>query len=95
MAAKEDSRALNESHTKRTKSHSTSAGPLIQSKNRCSAEPCATLGRHNESSLETAKIAEGSPRASTAASVQHRARIEELQVSSIPELGTLIEVTSG
>src|SRR5262249_3601266 len=90
MAAKEDFRALNKSQTKRTNSHSTSAGPLIQSKNRCSAEPCAMPGRHNESSLETIQIAAGIPRANTADTVQHRARIGELRLTSIIGVGSPI-----
>src|SRR5215467_2515508 len=95
MAAKEDSRALNKSQTKSTKSHSTSAGPPIQSKNRCSAEPCAMPGRHNERSLETIQIAAGSPRANTTDTAQHRARVGEFRLTSIIGVGSPIEATSG
>src|SRR5262249_60614068 len=79
--------ALTKRQTKSKNSHSASVGPLIQSKNRCSGEPCAMPGRHHERTLETIQIAAGSPRANTADAVQHRARVGELRLTSIIGVG--------
>ena len=62
MSLKEKPRVRNTNQTATTKTHSTITPARIQSKKRCSAEPCTAAGMDNEMSFEITQIAAGTPR---------------------------------
>ncbi len=74
MSLKEDPRFRNANQTTTTKTHSATTPPRIQSKKRCSAEPCTAAGTDNEMSLEIIQMAAGTPRPTIKDSNQHTSR---------------------
>src|SRR6266851_8570760 len=74
---KEDPRVRNTNQSTITKDHSTITPPAIQSKKRCSAEPCTAAGMDNEMSLEIIQIEAGTPRPTIKDSTQHTSRPDE------------------
>src|SRR6266404_6881548 len=77
MSLKDDPRVRNTNQTTTTKTHSTITPPRIQSKKRCSAEPCTAAGMDNEMSLEIIQIAAGTPRPTIQDSNQHTSPPDE------------------
>jgi len=85
MPLNEDPRVRNRNQTVTTKPHSTIAPPRIQSKKRCSAEPCTAAGIENEISLEIIQIAAGIPRPKIKDSTQHAIRPRETLAVGTPD----------
>ncbi len=85
MSPSEDPRVRNRNQTATTKAHSTIAPPRIQSKKRCSAEPCVAAGIENEISLEIIQIAAGVPRPRNKDSNQHAIRPRETLAVGTPD----------
>src|SRR6266851_3571317 len=87
---KEDPRVRNTNQSTTTKNHSTITPPRIQSKKRCSAEPCTAAGMDNEMSLEIIQIEAGTPRPTIKDSTQHTSRPDETLAIGTPETPVFI-----